>query len=158
MYNRLVMMRSWLLVYLTHKLALPVLKLIRKPEVFPYTREALKAFPAETLGRDLIGMIEDNNLQLLTHYAKHDMKHILLDYPTTDKGEVSLQAFMLGNGHLSFPVVISVTFGALLMPEHWLSFIDAFKRGRAAKRIAHWNWPGIVHEKTEVLKQKIFNA
>jgi ubiquinone biosynthesis protein Coq4 len=158
MYNRLVIMRSWLLVYLTHKLALPVLKLIRRPEVFPYTREALKSFPGETLGRHLIEMLEDNNLQLLTHYAKHDMKHILLDYPTTDKGEVCLQAFMLGNRHLSFPVVISVTFGALLMPEHWGSFIHAFRRGRAAKPIAGWNWAEIVHEKTKVLKRKIFNA
>ena len=158
MYKHLVMMRSRLLVYLTHKLALPVLKIIRKPEVFPYTREALKQFPAQTMGRDLIDMLEDNNLQLLTHYAKHDMKHILLDYPTTDKGEVSLQAFMLGNGHLSFPVFISVTFGAVLMPEHWPSLINAFKRGRASNPIAHWNWSAIVHEKTEVLKRKIFNA
>ena len=69
MYKHLVMMRSRLLVYLTHKLALPVLKIIRKPEVFPYTREALKQFPAQTMGRDLIDMLEDNNLQLLTHLS-----------------------------------------------------------------------------------------
>ena len=158
MYNRLVRVRTWLLVYLTHKLALPILKLIRKPEVFPYTREALKSFPSETMGRHLIDMLEDNSLQLLTHYAKHDMKHILLDYPTTDKGEVCLQAFMLGNRHLSFPVVVSVAFGVLLMPEYWSSFVHAFRRGRAAHPISDWNWAEIVHEKTEVLKRKIFNA
>ena len=158
MYNHFVSIRSWLLVYLTHKLALPVLKLVRKPEVFPYSREALKALAPGTLGRDLIDMLEDHNLQLLTHYAKHDMKHILLDCPTTDKGEVCLQAFMLGTGHLSFPVVISVTFGALLMPEHWLAFIHAFKRGNRANPIADWDWAQIVKENTEDLKRKIFNT
>ena len=158
MYNSLVVMRSWLLVYLTHQLALPVLKLIRKPEVFPYSRAALMALPAGTIGRELIEMLEDNNLQLLTHYAKHDMKHILLSYPTSDKGEVCLQVFMLGNRHLSLPVIMSVTFGVLLMPEHWFSFVEAFKRGRLANPIAHWNWPEIVHEKTDTLKCKIFNS
>ena len=157
MYKRYVIFRSWLLVYLTHQLALPILKLIRKPEVFPFTRKELKAFPPSTLGRELIEMLEEKELQLLTHYAKHDMKHILLEYPTTDKGEVSLQAFMLGNGHVSFPVFISVTFGALLMPEHWGSFLHAFKRGKSAQQIHHWKWNEIVHEETAALKQKIFN-
>ena len=35
--------RSALLVYLTHKMALPVLRLIRKPVRFPYSLEELKA-------------------------------------------------------------------------------------------------------------------
>ena len=41
------------LVYLTHRMALPVLQVIRKPEIFPYTRDALKKFPDNTLGKDL---------------------------------------------------------------------------------------------------------
>jgi ubiquinone biosynthesis protein Coq4 len=156
MYNFLVFIRSWLLVYLTHQLALPVLKLIRQPEIFPYTRDQLKRFPDGSLGKDLIEMLDQQRLELLTHYARHDMKHILLGYPTTDEGEVCLQAFMLGNRHLSFPVAITVVFGVLCMPEHLRSIIKAFKRGRTANSIAGWNWSEVVREDTERLKEKIF--
>jgi ubiquinone biosynthesis protein Coq4 len=156
MYKTLVKIRSRLLVCLTHKLALPLLKLVRKPEVFPYHRNQLLAFPEGSLGRSLILMLEENDFQLLTHYAKHDMKHILLGYPTTDKGEVCLQAFMLGNGHISFPVLSTLAFGVLTMPEYWASFCHAYQRGRSAYPIHNWKWNVIVHEQTAVLKQLIF--
>jgi len=158
MYNYLVSIRSWLLVYLTHRLALPILKLIRKPEVFPYTRDQLNAFPQGSLGKRLIEMLDQHRLDLLAHYAKHDMKHILLEYPTTDEGEVCLQAFMLGNRHISFPVLTTIIFGAVCMPEHWRSMIHAFKRGRHANHISDWNWSELAHEDISLLKEKIFNS
>jgi ubiquinone biosynthesis protein Coq4 len=130
--------------------------MIRKPEVFPYSRDQLMQFPDDTLGKSLILMLDQHDFQLLTHYAKHDMKHILLDYPTTDKGEVCLQAFMLGNGHVSFPVASTIAFGILTMPEYWKSFYAAFQRGRSANHIHHWNWSELVHQPTSLLKQSIF--
>jgi ubiquinone biosynthesis protein Coq4 len=145
-------------VFLTHRLALPLLKVIRKPEVFPYNRDQLKSLPDGTLGRDLIEMLDQNKLELLAHYAKHDMKHILLGYPTTDEGEVCLQAFMLGNRHVSFPVLVTVAFGVLVMPEHWSAMISAFRRGRNANTISTWNWSEVVNEQTSFLKNKIFNS
>jgi ubiquinone biosynthesis protein Coq4 len=156
MYQTYVNARSRLLVYLTHKLALPLLKMVRKPEVFPFSRDQLMQFPDGTLGKSLILMLEENDFQLLTHYAKHDMKHILLDYPTTDKGEVCLQAFMFGNGHLSFPVITTLAFGIITMPEYWKAFYAAFQRGRSANQIHHWKWSEIVHHPTSHLKQLIF--
>jgi ubiquinone biosynthesis protein Coq4 len=140
LYARLKKVRSVLLVYLTHKMALPVLKLIRKPIVFPYTAAALKCFPADTLGHDLVNFLEAKGLQLLPYYAKHDIKHILLDYDTTDEGEVCLQCFMLGNRHLSFPVLATVIYGCVTMPEYWKSFKMAFKRGRKYLPIEEWKW------------------
>lgn len=156
MYQTYVNVRSRLLVYLTHKLALPVLKLIRKPEVFPFSRNQLMQFPEGSLGKALIVMLEENDFELLTHYAKHDMKHILLDYPTSDKGEVCLQAFMLGNGHISFPVLSTLAFGVITMPEYWKAFYQAFQRGRQANSIHHWQWCEVVHQPTTQLKQLIF--
>src|SRR5579862_27859 len=87
LYRRAVHLRSRALVFLTHQLALPLLKLIRRPEVFAYSKEQLQLFPKGTLGNDLVCMLEANRFELLTHYAKYDMKHILLGYPTTDEGE-----------------------------------------------------------------------
>jgi ubiquinone biosynthesis protein Coq4 len=157
MHKKIILIRSKLLVFLTHQLALPVLKLIRQPQKFPYTREQLHAFPDGTLGKDLVEMLEANQFELLTHYAKHDMKHIVLGYTTTDEGEVCLQAFMMGNGHMSFPVFITVFFGGLTMPEYWSSFRKAYKRGKASVPVANWNWPELVHEQTIDLQKKIFS-
>jgi ubiquinone biosynthesis protein Coq4 len=155
MYQFLVKVRSAVLVFLTHHMALPLLKLVRKNEVFPYTREDLCFFPPDTLGKHLVDFLDVNNLQLLPYYARHDIKHILLGYETTDEGEGSLQCFMLGNGHLSFPVVATVVYCFLTMPEHWHLFRKAYRRGKEANNISEWKWFEILKEPTISLQQKI---
>lgn len=151
----LLHLRSKLLVILTHNMALPVLRLIRNPMVFPFTAEQLKLFPAGTLGNDLIIFLETKKLQLLPHYAKHDIKHVLLQYDTTDDGEVCLQCFMLGNRHISFPVAATVLYGIVTMPEHWQKFKAAHARGRKSTPIADWNWFNILDQPTHLLIKQI---
>jgi hypothetical protein len=150
-------MRASLLVLLTHNMALPMLRIIRRPQVFPYTAKQLKEFPGGTLGNDLIHFIENKNLKLLPHYAKHDVKHILLQYDTTGEGEVCLQCFMLGNGHLSFPVAATVLYGFITMPEYWKVFTQAYRRGKKSIRIKDWQWFSILQEPTQTLIHKINN-
>jgi ubiquinone biosynthesis protein Coq4 len=155
MYKQIKELRSQLLVYLTHKMALPVLKLIRKPERFPYTTLQLAAFADGTLGKDLYNFLDVKDLELLPYYARHDIKHILLGYDTTDEGEGCLQCFMMGNGHVSFPVMATVLYGVVTMPEYWKSFATAFKRGKTCEPIANWKWFEILEEPTSVLKLKV---
>ncbi|MBL0145048.1 MAG: hypothetical protein IPP48_04060 [Chitinophagaceae bacterium] len=155
MYKQVKKIRSQLLVYLTHKMALPVLKLIRKPEKFPYTLQQLSCFTNGSLGKDLYNFLDTKQLELLPYYARHDVKHILLDYDTTDEGEGCLQCFMLGNGHVSFPVIATVLYGIITMPEYWSSFKKAYKRGKSCAPIADWKWFEILHEPTQSLKNKI---
>ena len=154
-YSILIRWRSGLLVFLTHNMALPALRFIRRPKRFPYNVAALHQLPKGTLGKDLIEFLEARQLQLMPHYAKHDIKHILLDYDTTDEGEVCLQSFMLGNRNLSFPVAATVLYGFITMPEHWSKFIAAYKRGRNSIRIASWNWFGLLHQPTLALIAQI---
>lgn len=155
MYKLIIKIRSKLLVYLTHRMALPVLKAIRKPEIFPFTQKELKEFPVGTLGNDLINFLETKELDLLPYYARHDIKHILLSYDTTDEGEGSLQCFMLGNGHVSFPVIATVLYGLVTMPECWPGFKKAYTRGRRCKPIADWKWFEILEQPTKSLIQQI---
>jgi ubiquinone biosynthesis protein Coq4 len=154
-YSKIKDLRSRLLVYLTHRMALPVLRIIRKPERFPYTREQLKAFPKGSLGKDLINFLEEKDLELLPYYARHDIKHILLGYDTTDEGEGCLQCFMLGNGHVSFPVIATVVYGFVTMPEYWSSFREAYARGRRSTPIADWKWFEILEMPTDSLTRQI---
>ncbi|CAN5744888.1 hypothetical protein BH11BAC3_BH11BAC3_12290 [soil metagenome] len=155
MYKFIIQLRSDILVFLTHNMALPILRLVRAPQIFPYSPADLHLLAEGTLGKELITMLEAKNLQLLPYYAKHDIKHILLQYDTTDEGEVCLQCFMLGNGHLSFPVLATVIYGIVTMPEYWMSFRKAYHRGRQAPAISEWPWFALLFESTVNLIQKI---
>lgn len=137
--KKLKQIRCRLLVSLTHNIALPLLKHIRKPKPFPYTVQELSELPNGTLGKDLYDFIEEKDLQLLTHYARHDMKHIVLGIDTTEQGELCLQSFMLGNGRISFPVLATVLFGLFTAPEYWKSMRQSYKKGRRCTSIHGWD-------------------
>lgn len=156
MVNRLVKIRVAILVFLTHKVALPLLKLFRKSHTFPFKMEELKNFPPGSLGNDLFIYLEKRNFRLLKHYARHDLKHVLLDYDTTDEGEASLQSFMLGNGRVSFPVLATVLYSFVTMPEYWKKMRIAFQKGKKCPPIHNWQWSEILYEKTSELRDKIF--
>ena len=152
----IIRLRTYILVLLTHKIALPLLKIVRRPNQFTYTREQLSDFPSGSLGSDLYLFLEKRNLPLLKHYARHDLKHILLDYDTTDEGEACLQTFMLGNGRISFPVLATVLYSFITMPEHWNKMKAAYRQGKAATPFHDWKWNDLLYESTVSLRYKIF--
>lgn len=148
--------RTAILVLLTHKIALPLLKVVRRPNAFTYSREELKEFPAGTLGNDLYLFLEQRKLPFLKHYARHDLKHVLLNYDTTDEGEACLQSFMLGNGRVSFPVLATVTYAFITMPEYWGKMRSAYRQGKKCTSFHGWNWNELLVEQTTELRHKIF--
>lgn len=152
----LISVRRFVLVFLTHHIALPMLKLVRSPKAFPYKMEQLNSLPEGSLGHDLYRFLTERNLRLLTYYARHDLKHIVLGYDTTEKGEACLQCFMLGNGRLSFPVLATVGYAFATMPEYWRDMKLAFRKGRNAAPIHGWQWFLLLQEQTNVLRTKIF--
>ena len=137
-------LRSNILVMLTHTIALPILKIVRRKKKFPYSMEQLSALPFETVGNELWQLLNAENLRLLPYYERHDIKHVVLEYPFTDEGEASLQFFMLANGRVSFPVVATVLYGLATMPEYYSSFRKAWERGRQAKNLESMDWFGIM--------------
>lgn len=153
----LISSRSAILVLLTHKIALPLLKIVRRPNVFTYSKEQLMLLPEGSLGKDLFLFLEKRELPLLKHYARHDLKHVLLNYDTTDEGEACLQTFMLGNGRVSFPVLATVLYGFITMPEHWKKMRLAYKQGKSCSPFHGWKWNELLSEQTNDLRNKIFD-
>jgi hypothetical protein len=149
--------RKNLLVFLTHSLALPLLKIIRRKKAFPYTNTQLKNMEQGTVGHDLYLMINRCNIQLLPYYEKHDIKHLLLEYDTTEEGEVCLQCCMLGNGHISFPVIATIIYGLLTMPEYYASFRKAFIRGQKMNNVKQWDWFQLIPLNTTEIKKQLNN-
>ena len=156
MKRRLIKFRETILVFLTHKIALPILKLVRRPNEFTYSEDDLQSLPSGTLGNDLFIFLKQRNLPLLKHYARHDLKHVLLGYDTTEEGEACLQSFMFGNGRISFPVLATVTYGFITMPEYWSKMKKAFLHGKNSNPIHAWKWNEILKEPTVELRRKIF--
>lgn len=148
--------RSAILVFLTHKIALPLLKVLRRPNSFNATREQLMNMPAGTLGNDLYNFLEKRKLPLLRHYARHDLKHVVLNYDTTDEGEVCLQSFMLGNRRISFPVLATVIYGLITMPEHWTNMKAAYQQGKASTSFHGWTWNELLQQQTVEIRNRIF--
>ncbi len=153
----IIKIRSAVLVLLTHKIALPLLKFFRRPNEFVYNKRELGNFPEGSLGNDLYLFLEKRNLPLLKHYARHDLKHVLLNYDTTDEGEVCLQSFMLGNRRVSFPVLATVIYGLITMPEHWKKMRLAFRKGKGCTSFHGWKWNELMQVQTVELRNIIFN-
>jgi ubiquinone biosynthesis protein Coq4 len=147
--------RTRVLVFLTHECALPLLKVIRRPVAFPFTLAALKEMPRESLGFCLYQFIQERELSLLVHYARHDLKHIVLNYDTTDRGEVCLQCFMCGNGRISFPVLATVLYGCCTMPEYWQDMGRGFRLGRTCLPIHQWDWFSLLEEPLPALRRRV---
>lgn len=135
-----------------------MLKVFRRPAAFHYSMEELKLFPAGSLGNDLFHFLDYRKLPLLKHYARHDLKHVLLNYNTTDEGEACLQSFMLGNGRISFPVLATVIYSFITMPEYWGKMKKAFRQGRACTPFHHWQWHDLLLQPTVQLRSKIFKG
>jgi len=157
MHSQLIKIRCACLVALTHNVALPVLKRFRKVKPFPYSQEALQQMTSGTMGKDLADFLHSKELPLLPHYARHDMKHVLLNYDTTEEGELCLQSFMLGNGRISFPVLATVVFGLLTAPEYWKKMYNAYQKGKQCISIHAWNWFDLLPQNTSELRTKIFS-
>ena len=156
MKGKLIKIREYVLVFLTHKVALPVLKLARRPNEFTYCEAGLRSLPPGSLGNDLYVFLKRRDLPLLKHYARHDLKHVLLGYDTTEEGEACLQSFMFGNGRISFPVLATVIYSFLTMPEYWAKMRRAFKEGKQSNPIHKWKWNEILHLQTYDLRKEIF--
>jgi ubiquinone biosynthesis protein Coq4 len=155
MKQKILHLRKSILIFLTHQMVLPMLKFFRKTKAFPHSEADLRAMPKGSLGHELIAMLDNNEFELLTYYARHDMKHIVLGYDTTEKGEVCLQSFMLGNGRFSFPVAATVLYGLLTMPEYWLAMRHAYRQGKQHPSIHQWDWYGLLPEQVTTLRQQM---
>lgn len=107
-------------------------------ELYKQKVSELRKLDCGTLGKAIADCLDHHNLTLVPNYESHDLKHVLLDYKMTSEDEIRMQAFMLGNGNYSIPCFAILIFGALLLPDLWLTFYKDFKRGMQSVPISSW--------------------
>ena len=117
----------------------------------------LRELPEGTLGKDIADCLKKNGLRLVPKYESHDLKHVLLDFKMTPIDEIRLQAFMLGNGNYTIPSFAIFIFGALFLPDLWVTFYKDFKNGRNAKPISTWTIEEYAHCQTSALREIVLN-
>lgn len=118
--------------------------------------EKLSAYQQGTLAYDLAVFLKANNFQLEPKFEKHDIYHIITDYPTTVIGEVCLSLFNVANGKRSVYTIGVAFVGALLLLEEYKAFIAAYQKGKNARSYANWQFEHLLNENTKELKHYIF--
>jgi len=125
--------------------------------VYEQKVKQLQELPDGTLGKDIAVCLEKNGLRLVPGYESHDLKHVLLDFKMTAVDEIRMQAFMLGNRNYSAVSFAIFIFGALFLPDLWVTLYRDFINGRNAKSISSWTIEEYAHCCTSTLREIVFN-
>lgn len=152
MIKKIKFLRSKLLEFLTHKIALPLIANFRNKPKFIYSMNELLAFEEGTLGKDLALYLNKMNFKLLPNYEQHDCKHIILQYEMDEAGEAKMQFYFLGNRHYSLPVVSTCIICFFLMPEYWTQFYKEYQKGKLGKPFEDIDYNALVYLKTSDLR------
>lgn len=143
------------MISLAFSIGIPAFELFHnRPRLTQRTRE-LAGYPIGTLGREIGDCLLKYGLRPLPFFESHDLKHVLLGYGMTPVDEIRLQAFVIGNGNRSLPTIVLFIFGAMLLPEEWPSFRDAFRRGKATIPISSWSVESHGLQQADALRQML---
>ena len=136
----------------------PIYKTVMpKNRAWTLTKEQLRIFPQGTLGKDLANFMDKNDFDMLPYLETHDVYHVLLGYQPTIVEESRLYFFLLGNGKYSFEVINTVLVSLFLLPDYWGDLFQHYRRGKASRKMGHWDFRYLMHEETELLRGIIFN-
>jgi ubiquinone biosynthesis protein Coq4 len=126
-------------------------------EPWKLSTEDLARYLQGTLGRELHIFLKDEQLQPVPKIERHDAFHILFGFATTLNDEAAMQYFLVGNGKISPFGLATTIFTGLVMPDRWSDFSFHYKRGKAARSIANWDFKELLNENFEDLRSYIFN-
>ena len=153
MIKKIKYVRSKVLEFLTHKIALPLIGKFRTKPKFNFAMNDLLALDEGTLWKDLAIYLNKMNFKLLLNYEQHDCKHIILQYEMDEAGEARMQFYFLGNRHYSIPVLSTCFITFFLMPEYWKQFKLDYQKGKKGKPFEEIDYNVIVLLKTNELRK-----
>lgn len=96
----------------------------------------LQEYPSGTVGHELLQFLAKNDFDFVPYYEHHDMKHVLLGYDTSAKGEICMQVFMFGNAGVSLISLSLFLSFAIWTPDIWHELPYHFLLGRFCKPLS----------------------
>ena len=143
------------LIKVSFDISVSTIEYFSKMDKYNLQVHELRKLENGTLGKEIANCLDDHNLTLIPKYESHDLKHVLLDYKMTAEDEIRMQAFMIGNGNYSIPSFTIFFFGALLLPDLWLTFYEDFKKGRRTIPISKWTINDFSDKRISVLRSEL---
>ncbi|TAF63570.1 MAG: hypothetical protein EAZ55_13345 [Cytophagales bacterium] len=165
MRNALTIINSFSVAYRIAELIIESLKIwiAIKPLQFLFKkrdkkiRAMLENCAENSVGKDIIKMLDQYDLKLIPFYEEHDLKHIVLDYGMTSEEEIRMQAYLFGNGNCSLPCVLFLLSG-ILLPSAWGKFYEDYCKGKNSPNISRLKLENCMNLPTTELKKKYKNC
>lgn len=111
-----------------------LLELIHGKDYLAPKLNHLRTLQLGTVGREVAEMLDNKKYRLIPKFENHDLKHIILDYEMTMKDEIKMQAYLIGNGNLTFPCLIFFSLG-VFYPIIWKDLLKEYQIGKVSKSI-----------------------
>ncbi|MFH7005761.1 hypothetical protein [Flavobacterium bizetiae] len=111
-----------------------LLELIHGKDYLAPKLNYLRTLQLGTVGREVAEMLDNKKYRLIPKFENHDLKHIILDYEMTMKDEIKMQAYLIGNGNLTFPCLIFFSLG-VFYPVIWKDLSKEYQTGKVSKSI-----------------------
>jgi ubiquinone biosynthesis protein Coq4 len=155
-YDKLSALREWILTKLVALLN-PIYKYVMpRNKSWHLTKADLRQYPDGSLGRGLAEFLDQNNFDILPFLETHDVYHVLLGYKPTIVDEARLYFWLLGNGKRSVEVFSTVLSGFVFLPDYWSDLMQHYRRGKACRNIAKWDFQFLMREDVDILRGVIF--
>lgn len=128
----------------------------RKRKPWTTTLADMQQMPPGSLGNEIAAFLVQHNMQLIPRAEWHDVYHVLFGYGTNIRDEGCVQFLPLGNGRRSIPYLVCNLVSALLYPEYWSDFYDAYHKGKAARKFHDWNFEPLLKLPIAEVRAQIF--
>ncbi|MEM1120966.1 MAG: hypothetical protein AAGJ18_11005, partial [Bacteroidota bacterium] len=159
MKKQLIKLRSQLMVALVEKTKTKYIRFFKKDrQGWGISVEQLATFPIGSLGQDLANFLRKENFDLMAGLEDHDVYHVLLGYSTEVEQEAQMQFFLLGNGKRSLYAIGTSLVAFCTMPDQWLTFWDAYRKGQKSAKIHLWDFRYLLKEKTSNLQNLLYSS
>jgi len=150
--------REKICIWLFDKSKTPYAKYFKSNAPWNLNSAALLSFPTNTLGYELGLFLSTNGYQLIPKLEKHDAYHVITEYGTSVKDEIALQYFFLGNKKRSPYLFGVIAIGALLTPENFIHYHQAYLHGKRATPFHKWDIKQLLHQPLNEIRSAVFNS
>ncbi len=146
MENSFINFRTKILQCLVNNTAPIYMKLTKgNKKPWKYNKDNLRQFPTGSLGKELSLFLDKNKIDLIPKAERHDVFHVLTGYDINPEEETMMQFWLLGNRKWTPYTIGTCIIGFILIPEHWKSFLNSFKKGMKAPAIYDWDFESMLY-------------
>jgi len=131
---------------------LPYRLLFKRETAWGISVKDLLKYPIESLGYDLGCFLLQHNFTSEPQLEDHDIYHVLTRSGTSVPEEIAMQFYLFGNGKRSIYLLMVLSIGTLLFPDHIKKFWNAYTKGRKAHAFYKLNFLKLLKQPLSTLQ------